>query len=147
HRNEWHLTNMDVVLPTAIPTAFAAWEKELLKLPTAHAMVHSKVIVVDAFSAHPVVMTGSHNMGPKASRANDENLIIVEGDRALAKAYAVNVLAVYNDYSWRYHSVPDETVQANADPLGHSTRTVGMDTHALDGHALAKQHWKSLRAD
>ena len=40
-------------------------------------MVHSKVILVDPFGADPVVLTGSHNLGPKASGTNDENLLII----------------------------------------------------------------------
>jgi hypothetical protein len=30
-------------------------------------MIHCKVVVIDPFGKHPVLMTGSHNMGPKAS--------------------------------------------------------------------------------
>jgi phosphatidylserine/phosphatidylglycerophosphate/cardiolipin synthase-like enzyme len=72
-----------------------------LKLPSAFAMVHSKVVVIDPYGDHPVVMTGSHNMGPKASGVNDENLIIVEGDGDLASQYAGKIMEVYNQYRWR----------------------------------------------
>ena len=65
-------------------------------------MVHSKVIVVDPFGAHPVVMTGSHNMGPRASGFNDDNLVIIENDPELAAAYAVNIMGIYNQYKWRF---------------------------------------------
>ena len=47
-------------------------------------------------------MTGSHNMGKTASSKNDENLVIVEGDAALAAAYAVNIMSIYDNYRWRY---------------------------------------------
>src|SRR5262249_28011659 len=73
--------NEDVVLPAAIPENFAFWQKELLKLPKAHAMVHSKVVIIDPYGKNPVVMTGSHNMGPKASTVNDENFLIIQGNR------------------------------------------------------------------
>ena len=92
---------LDIVLPAAIGDPFARWSKELLKAPSAHAMVHSKCIVIDPLGDHPVVMTGSHNMGPAASGKNDDNLAIVEGDRALALAYAVNILGIYGNYRWR----------------------------------------------
>jgi phosphatidylserine/phosphatidylglycerophosphate/cardiolipin synthase-like enzyme len=93
--------NEDVVLPAAIDTRLKFWVEELLKLPTAHAMVHSKVVVVDPFGDHPVVMTGSHNMGPKASGVNDENFVIIEGDGALASQYATKIMEIYNQYRWR----------------------------------------------
>jgi len=64
--------------------------------------VHSKVIVVDPFGKHPVVMTGSHNLGPKASAQNDDNLVIIENDPVTAAQYAVNIITIYNQYRWRF---------------------------------------------
>jgi phosphatidylserine/phosphatidylglycerophosphate/cardiolipin synthase-like enzyme len=64
-------------------------------------MVHSKVVVIDPFGRHPVVMTGSLNMGPKASAVNDENLLIIEGNGALASQYATKIMEIYNQYQWR----------------------------------------------
>jgi hypothetical protein len=93
--------NEDVVLPAAIPGPLTFWRKELLKLPGSFAMVHSKVVVVDPYGDHPVVMTGSHNMGPKASGVNDENLFIIEGDGDLASQYAGNIMQIYSQYRWR----------------------------------------------
>jgi phosphatidylserine/phosphatidylglycerophosphate/cardiolipin synthase-like enzyme len=92
---------LEIVLPAAIDDPFSRWSKELLKAPSAHAMVHSKCIVIDPLGDHPVVMTGSHNMGPAASGKNDDNLVIIEGDRALALAYTVNILGIYGNYRWR----------------------------------------------
>lgn len=93
--------NADVVLPAAIPGILKYWQPELLKLPTAHAMVHSKVIVMDPYGARPVVMTGSHNMGPKASGVNDENFILIENNRDLASQYAGKIMEIYSQYRWR----------------------------------------------
>jgi phosphatidylserine/phosphatidylglycerophosphate/cardiolipin synthase-like enzyme len=103
HRGEPSRLSYDVVLPAAVtdkdPLRF--WVPELRKLDKTHAMVHSKVIVIDPFGTSPVVMTGSHNLGPKASGTNDDNLIIVEGDRRLAEAYAVTLAAIHGQYRWR----------------------------------------------
>jgi phosphatidylserine/phosphatidylglycerophosphate/cardiolipin synthase-like enzyme len=49
-----------------------------------------------------VVITGSHNLGFKASYSNDENILIIRGDRAVAEAYAAHVLDVYEHYRWRW---------------------------------------------
>ena len=62
--------------------------------------IHSKVIVLDPFGANPVVMTGSHNLGFKASNANDDNLVVIQGNAPLAAAYAINILAIYQTYRW-----------------------------------------------
>jgi phosphatidylserine/phosphatidylglycerophosphate/cardiolipin synthase-like enzyme len=65
------------------------------------AIVHSKVIVVDPFSDDCAVITGSHNFSVSASEKNDENLVIVCGNKKLAQAYALHVNGVYDHYSWR----------------------------------------------
>ena len=93
--------NADVVLPAAIPGPLKFWHEELLKAPRAHAMVHSKVVIVDPYGDDPVVMTGSHNMGPKASGVNDENLLIIRGNGALASQYAGKIMEIYSQYRWR----------------------------------------------
>ncbi len=94
--------DFSVVLPAAIDTITAYWTKELKKLPGTFAMVHSKVVLLDPFGAHPVLITGSHNLGPKASGKNDENLLIIRDAPNLAAAYAANIMAIYNQYRWRF---------------------------------------------
>jgi phosphatidylserine/phosphatidylglycerophosphate/cardiolipin synthase-like enzyme len=101
NRGEKIEANADVVLPAAISEQLKFWEPELLKLPQTHAMVHSKVIVIDPYGAKPVVMTGSHNMGPKASGVNDENFVLIEGNSELASQYAGNIMEIYSQYRWR----------------------------------------------
>lgn len=93
--------NADVVLPAAIDTPTKFFQRELLKLPQAFAMVHAKVVVVDPFGDHPVVITGSHNLGPKASGVNDENLLIIENNPTIAGQYATKIMEVFNQYRWR----------------------------------------------
>ena len=88
----------DVLVPKNIKTQFHDWEQELLGASMVN--IHSKVIVLDPFGAHPVVMTGSHNLGFKASSANDDNLVIVEGNGPLAAAYAINIIAIFQNYRW-----------------------------------------------
>jgi phosphatidylserine/phosphatidylglycerophosphate/cardiolipin synthase-like enzyme len=83
-----------------IPDQFSYWEKELAKL--GHAVIHDKVLVIDPFGDDCVVVTGSHNLGFKASYSNDENLCIIRGNRAIAEAYTAHVLDVVNHYNWRH---------------------------------------------
>lgn len=92
-----------VVAASAINDQFSFWHRELLKSsPTAHAIIHDKIVVVDPFSSDCAVITGSHNLGFRASYNNDENMVIVRHNRALAEAYATHVLDVYEHYRWRY---------------------------------------------
>jgi phosphatidylserine/phosphatidylglycerophosphate/cardiolipin synthase-like enzyme len=100
--DNWEKADYEVVLPAAIDEPTEWFRRELLKLPKARAMVHSKVVLVDPFGAHPVLLTGSHNLGPKASGTNDENLLIIRDAPGLAAAYATNIMAIYNQYRWRF---------------------------------------------
>lgn len=88
-----------------IPDHFSFWQKELAKL--GHAVIHDKIVVVDPFRDDCCVITGSHNLGFKASYSNDENLVILSGNRKVAKAYAAHILDVVNHYNWRYKLVKD----------------------------------------
>jgi phosphatidylserine/phosphatidylglycerophosphate/cardiolipin synthase-like enzyme len=94
--------NAAAVSPAGFSTDFGYFETELVK--TGHAIIHDKIIVIDPFatdgSCH--VITGSHNLGYKASYNNDENMLIISGNRNLAIAYAVHALDVYDHYRWRY---------------------------------------------
>lgn len=71
-------------------------------------MVHSKVVLIDPLSANPVLITGSHNLGTKASSTNDENLLIIRDAPGLTSAYATNIMSVYNQYRWRFNRVQEE---------------------------------------
>ena len=101
-QSNWERADFEVVLPAAVDEATRFFRREAKKLPKTFAMVHSKVVLIDPFSAHPIVMTGSHNLGPKASGTNDENLLVIKDAPGLAAAYASNIMAIYNHYRWRF---------------------------------------------
>ncbi|MGH3104930.1 MAG: phospholipase D-like domain-containing protein, partial [Gaiellaceae bacterium] len=116
HRGTPDEAPFDVVFPAPVTRPLGFWVRELKKLAGTFAMVHSKVVVVDPFGPKPVVMTGSHNLGPKASSANDDNLVIVENAPGLAADYAVNIMGIYNQYRWRYRMLQRERERASPAP-------------------------------
>jgi len=67
-----------------------------------HDSAHNKVMVIDAGSASPVVITGSFNFTHAAQFRNAENLLIFRGNRELTAAYLEN---------WRRH-------REHSQPLG-----------------------------
>jgi len=90
-----------VLKPAAVGNTADWWQKELASTGKFAIAVHSKVIVIDPAGDNPVVMTGSHNFSNRASTKNDDNLVIVQGNSALAHAYAVNIIGIYNEFRWR----------------------------------------------
>lgn len=92
-----------IIAAAALENGWEEWHAELLKLPDAHAIIHSKVIVIDPFGDDPVVVgAASDNLGLKASIANDETMLIIRGNKALAQAYFVHIMDVYTHFMWRY---------------------------------------------
>ena len=92
--------NVLMIRAAAINDLIGDFQKELLS--AGHAIIHDKIVVLDPLSETDcVVITGSHNLGFKASYANDENMVIIRGNRELAQAYAVHVLDVFDHYKFR----------------------------------------------
>lgn len=55
-----------------------------------HAAAHNKVIVVDARSERPVLVTGSFNFTFAAQFRNAENILVFRGNHELTRAYMDN---------------------------------------------------------
>jgi phosphatidylserine/phosphatidylglycerophosphate/cardiolipin synthase-like enzyme len=95
----------DVVQPQGRRHTAAWWAVETARSQflsgIGHAIIHSKVLIIDPFSDDPTVVTGSHNFSISASKNNDENFIVIQGDRPLAEAYAVNAESAWRHYAYR----------------------------------------------
>ncbi len=92
--------NVLMIRAAAIDDLIGDFQRELLS--AGHAIIHDKIVVIDPLSKENcTVITGSHNLGFKASYANDENMLIIRGNREVALAYAVHVLDVYDHYKFR----------------------------------------------
>jgi phosphatidylserine/phosphatidylglycerophosphate/cardiolipin synthase-like enzyme len=99
---------LKVVEPEGLGEGLAGWAHEVMRDDflisrggaIGYAITHSKMVVLDPLT-NPVVITGSHNLSESASTKNDEQFMIIRGDRALAERYAVNIMGVYEHYAWR----------------------------------------------
>lgn len=92
-------------LPRAAGNGVALW------LDGNYAAAHSKVMIVDPDGKEPVVLTGSYNFSHSGKSANAENVLVIGGHRALARAYLEN---------WKRHreksvSFADAVVQLQKD--------------------------------
>jgi phosphatidylserine/phosphatidylglycerophosphate/cardiolipin synthase-like enzyme len=92
--------NVLMIRAAAINDLVGDFQRELLS--AGHAIIHDKIVVIDPMSETDcVVITGSHNQGFKASYANDENMLILRGNKPLALAYTTHVLDIYDHYKFR----------------------------------------------
>jgi len=141
HGHEAIPSNYDIVLPGTAKSPDEPIEDYLGRVGIV--VVHSKIIVIDPLGEHPVIMTGSHNMGVKAATINDDNLIIIENDRDLAIAYAVSAISVVNHFWWR-HNMADPEKRKAAQTAHHKLREKG---HSLPGITTKSPttEWKGLQ--
>lgn len=95
----------NVVQPQGNDSNLGPWIREVTRrdflAQVGHAIVHSKILVIDPLSAHPVVVTGSHNFSAPASDKNDENYVVIRDHKPLAEAYAAHIMSVYQHYRFR----------------------------------------------
>src|SRR5262249_48043804 len=67
------------------------WAKEtnasLLKLNQHVSYIHSKFLLQDPLGDDPIVITGSANFSTASTNDNDENMILIRGDRRAADIY------------------------------------------------------------
>jgi phosphatidylserine/phosphatidylglycerophosphate/cardiolipin synthase-like enzyme len=114
---------------SAIPGPFSYFEEELLKL--GFATIHDKILVIDPLDKDCVVITGSHNLGYSASYKNDENMLIIKNDKAIAEAYATHVLDIVNHFKWRY-KLQDKIRKAGAKTTKEKEEVLKKEWHDLD---------------
>jgi phosphatidylserine/phosphatidylglycerophosphate/cardiolipin synthase-like enzyme len=75
-----------------------AGEKKKI-IPPVH--VHHKFIVIDGDTPHPVIYSGSPNFSKASENSNDENVLEIKGNEALAQVYVAEFLRLYNHYRAR----------------------------------------------
>lgn len=90
------------------------------KVPTVH--VHHKFLVIDADTASPVIYTGSQNLSKNSVENNDENLLEIKGNTALAAVYFAEFMRLYNHYWARAVWDEQHGLKANT-AAGNNVRT------------------------
>jgi phosphatidylserine/phosphatidylglycerophosphate/cardiolipin synthase-like enzyme len=81
------------------------WTREtnarILEFNSHVAYVHSKFLLVDPLGADPVVVTGSANFSEPSTNENDENMLIIRGDRRVADIFFTEFNRLFNHYYFR----------------------------------------------
>jgi phosphatidylserine/phosphatidylglycerophosphate/cardiolipin synthase-like enzyme len=63
--------------------------------------VHNKIILIDALSGSPTVITGSANYSENSTTKNDENTLIIKGDKRAADIYFTEYVRLFDHFSFR----------------------------------------------
>jgi phosphatidylserine/phosphatidylglycerophosphate/cardiolipin synthase-like enzyme len=81
------------------------WARETnamrLKLNMHVVYVHSKFLLMDPLGKEPTVVTGSANFSKASTNDNDENMLLIKGDRRVADIYFTEFNRLFNHYYFR----------------------------------------------
>ena len=81
------------------------WTKETnaqkLQLNQHVSYIHSKFLMRDPLGDDPLVVTGSANFSAPSTNANDENMLVIRGDRRVADIYFTEFNRLFNHYYFR----------------------------------------------
>ncbi len=81
------------------------WTKEvntkMLKLNQHVMYIHSKFLLVDPLGNKPIVVTGSANFSEASTVDNDENMLIITGNKRVADIYFTEFNRLFNHYYFR----------------------------------------------
>ncbi|MGO8973734.1 MAG: phospholipase D-like domain-containing protein [Steroidobacteraceae bacterium] len=77
------------------------WRKEKGPLGVHVHWVHTKFMLVDPFSKRPTVVSGSANWSLPSTNANDENMLIIRGDRRVADIYFGEFMRIFAHHRFR----------------------------------------------
>jgi phosphatidylserine/phosphatidylglycerophosphate/cardiolipin synthase-like enzyme len=72
-----------------------------LKLNKHVTYIHSKFLLMDPLGDDPIVVTGSANFSDASTKGNDENMLIIRGNRRAADIYFTEFQRLFNHYYFR----------------------------------------------
>ncbi len=64
--------------------------------------IHNKFMLVDPLSEDPLVITGSANFSKPSQRINDENMLVIRGEKRVADIYFGEFMRVFDHHYARY---------------------------------------------
>jgi phosphatidylserine/phosphatidylglycerophosphate/cardiolipin synthase-like enzyme len=63
--------------------------------------IHSKFLLIDPLGSDPIVITGSANFSKASTVDNDENMLVIRGNRRVADIYFTEFNRLFNHYYFR----------------------------------------------
>ncbi len=63
--------------------------------------VHTKYMIVDPLSENPIIVSGSANFSDASTKDNDENVLVIRGDKRVADIYLGEFMRLHSHYAFR----------------------------------------------
>lgn len=63
--------------------------------------VHTKFVLIDPLGPDPIVITGSANFSNASTDTNEENMLVIRGNKRVADIYFTELLRIYTHHAFR----------------------------------------------
>jgi phosphatidylserine/phosphatidylglycerophosphate/cardiolipin synthase-like enzyme len=84
------------------PSQLEQWLDEQLTGLNVHVKyIHTKFMIVDPLTDDPLVITGSANFSAASTQKNDENMLVIRGDKRVADIYLGEFMRLFDHFQWR----------------------------------------------
>lgn len=85
-----------------VTNKFDKWVHEKLTGLNRHARyIHTKYLLIDPLGDDPIVISGSANFSDASTRDNDENMLVIRGDKTVTDIYVTEFFRLWNHYAFR----------------------------------------------
>jgi len=83
--------------------AFDRWLAEMYSIIKGPRVpfIHNKFMLVDPLSEAPIVISGSANFSNASTSTNDENMVVIRGNKKVADIYLGEFMRLYSHYAFR----------------------------------------------
>lgn len=83
--------------------AFDRWLEELESAVDDHHVtyIHTKYMLIDPLGADPIVIVGSANFSAASVDTNDENMLVIRGNKEVADIYLGEFMRLFSHYAFR----------------------------------------------
>jgi phosphatidylserine/phosphatidylglycerophosphate/cardiolipin synthase-like enzyme len=71
--------------------------------------IHNKVLLIDPLGEDPIVISGSANFSDNSISGNDENTLVIRGNKDVADLYFTEFVRIFNHYYARYTALKMST--------------------------------------
>jgi len=93
--------------------------------------IHDKFLLIDPHGEDPIVITGSANFSGPSQRENDENMLVIRGDKRVAHIYFGEFLRIFDHFYARYLAEKMKRLGTGDPDAGYLKKTTA---DWLDGH-------------
>jgi phosphatidylserine/phosphatidylglycerophosphate/cardiolipin synthase-like enzyme len=90
--------------------SLTGWAAESLTGFNDHVLyVHTKYMLLDPLGDDPIVISGSANWSDPSVNANDENMLVIRGDKRVADIYLTDFMRLFDHFESRWQIIKKNT--------------------------------------